>query len=393
MIPLAQLFPQPGISNNKKRKVTRAKTTYTWLQEIPDFSINKICEPRLPAAEAQLAKNPIDFFNLFFDGELLDTIVYQTNLYSQQKNIDLERDELYVILGALLLSGYAKYPNKRMFWNTTSDVPTILKNSMRLNRFETILHHIHFNDNLQIDRSDKLYKLRPVIDTLNDRFRKHGGLEENISIEESMIPYYGKHYAKQYIKGKPIRFGFKNWAFCTSSGYMVSFDINTGKSQDNTKARGFGLGGDIVLQLLEKSEILPNNGYKLYFDNYFTSLQLLEHLSENKICATGTIRKNRTGRCPFPQKNYWKLQDTGTYKFVAKDDTLLVQWKDNKVVTVASNFEKDEIVNTTRWCRTSKSKKRVPQPKLIANYNKGMEGVDKMDDLIALYRCRIRQRK
>lgn len=266
---------------------------------------------------------------------------------------------------------------------------------MRLNRFETILHpyqnHIskpYFNDNLQIDRSDKLYKLSPVIDTLNDRFRKHGGLEENISIDESMMPYYGKHYAKQYIKGKPIRFGFKNWALCTSSGYMVSFDIYTGKSQDNTEARGFGLGGDIVLQLLEKSEILPNNGYKLYFDNYFTSLQLLEHLSENKICATGTIKENRTGRCPFPQKNYWKLQDRGT-----KDDTLLVQWKNNKVVTVASNFEKDEIVNTTRWCRTSKSKKRVPQPKLIANYNKGMGGFDKMDGLIALYRCRVRQRK
>lgn len=93
LIPLAQLFPQPGTTNNKKRKVTRAKTTYTWLQEIPDFSINKICEPRLPSAEAQLAKNPIDFFNLFFDGELLDTIVYQTNLYSQQKTLILVSPE------------------------------------------------------------------------------------------------------------------------------------------------------------------------------------------------------------------------------------------------------------------------------------------------------------
>ncbi|KAJ8912152.1 hypothetical protein NQ315_006116 [Exocentrus adspersus] len=36
-----------------------------------------------------------------------------------------------------------------------------------------------------------------------------------------MIPYYGKHYAKQYIKGKPIRFGFKNWALCTSNGCYI----------------------------------------------------------------------------------------------------------------------------------------------------------------------------
>lgn len=199
-------------------------------------------------------------------------IVCQTNIYSQQKNIDLgfTRDELYVVLGTLLLSGYAKYPNKRMFWNSTSDVPTILKNSMRLNRFETLLHHIHFNNNLQIDRSDKLYKIRPIIDALNDRFRKHGGLEEHISIDESMIPYYGKHYAKQYIKGKPIRFGYKNWALCTNDGYMVSFDVYTGKSQNNTEEGSFGLGSDIVLKLLK------NQIFYQITDTKFTSIIILQ---------------------------------------------------------------------------------------------------------------------
>ncbi|KAH1009022.1 hypothetical protein HUJ04_001451, partial [Dendroctonus ponderosae] len=270
------------------------------------------------------------FFKPFFDDELLDIIVYQTKLYAHQKNLDLDltRDEFCVILGALLLSGYAKYPNKRMFWNNTSDVPIKLKNSMLLNRFETILHHICFNDNMQIDRSDKLYKLRPVIDILNDRFRKHGGLHENISIDESMILYYGKHHARPYIRGKPIGFGFENWALCTNSGYLMSFEIYTGKSQYKSGERGFGLGGDI-----------------------------------------------------------------GTYQFVAKDNTLLVQWNDNKIVTVASNFENEEIVHTTRWFTISKSRKCVLQTKLIANYNKRMGGVDKMDGLIALYRSRIRQRK
>jgi hypothetical protein len=85
----------------------------------------------------------------------------------------------------------------------------------------------------------------------------------NTSIDESMIPYYGKHYAKQYIKGKPIRFGFKNWALCTSNGYMISFEVYTGKSQNNNEERIFGLGGDVVLKLLEKSEILSNKGYKV----------------------------------------------------------------------------------------------------------------------------------
>ncbi|CAI6371246.1 unnamed protein product [Macrosiphum euphorbiae] len=29
------------------------------------------------------------------------------------------------------------------------------------------------------------------------------------SIDESMVPYFGRHGCKQFIRGKPIRFGFK----------------------------------------------------------------------------------------------------------------------------------------------------------------------------------------
>ena len=170
------------------------------------------------------------------------------------------------------------------------DVPKLVYNSIRLNRFETILRNLHFNDNFLNDNTDKLYKLRPIITHLNDNFREHGRLEEHISIDESMIPYYGKHYAKQYIKGKPIRFGYKNWALCTYNGYCVAFDIYTGKS---TRERQFGLGGDVVLSLLRNAKIDSNMGYKIYFDNYFTGIPLLQHLADLNICAMGTVRENR----------------------------------------------------------------------------------------------------
>lgn len=72
---------------------------------------------------------------------------------------------------------------------------------------------------------------------------------------------------------------------------------------------------------------------------------------------------------------------------------LLVQWMDNKVVTLASNFQDKSVSTTKRWCRETKTKKHFPQPKIIADYNKGMGGVDKLDGLVAGYRSRIRQRK
>ena len=84
--------------------------------------------PRKPSQEAKVAQNPVDFFKLFFDEDLMSKIVEETNTYGQQKNKELNftKEELYVLLGGMLLSGYAKYPNKRMFWNPTEDIPKIL---------------------------------------------------------------------------------------------------------------------------------------------------------------------------------------------------------------------------------------------------------------------------
>ena len=33
--------------------------------------------------------------------------------------------------------------------------------------------------------------------------------EKNISIDESVVPYYGRHGCKQYIQNKPVKFGYK----------------------------------------------------------------------------------------------------------------------------------------------------------------------------------------
>jgi hypothetical protein len=46
------------------------------------------------------------------------------------------------------------------------------------------------------------------LDTLEAAFKKHGKLEENLSTDESTIPYYGRHFTKKLIRGKPICFGF-----------------------------------------------------------------------------------------------------------------------------------------------------------------------------------------
>ena len=135
------------------------------------------------------------------------------------------------MFGGFLLSVYAKYPNKRLYWSKENGTPSIFAEAMRCNRFEIILHHIHFNENVAIDKEDRLYKLRLLLSHLSQKFLELVTLEEHLCNDESMISYYGRHYAKQYIRGKPIRFGFKHWALCTSTGYMLAFHVYVGKQK------------------------------------------------------------------------------------------------------------------------------------------------------------------
>lgn len=72
----------------------------------------------------------------------------------------------------------------------------------------------------------------------------------------------------------------------------------------------------------------------------------------------------------------------------------VVKWRDNKVVCLASNFEEDTpLGQVKRWCSKEKKKIDLPQPKLIASYNKYMGGVDLLDRFLSTYRPRIKCKK
>ncbi|KAI7793052.1 putative piggyBac transposable element-derived protein 3-like [Triplophysa rosa] len=52
------------------------------------------------------------------------------------------------------------------------------------------------------------FKVRPIFQELNTSY-KILPFSKWLSVDESMIPYYGRHGYKQFIKGKPIRYSYK----------------------------------------------------------------------------------------------------------------------------------------------------------------------------------------
>jgi len=81
------------------------------------------------------------------------------------------------------------------------------------------------NNNHSLDSQDKLYKIRPLVDKLKKKFVEHFVPSEHLNFDESMVKYFGRHGSKQFLRGKPIRFGYKIWSLNTAPEYLINFEI------------------------------------------------------------------------------------------------------------------------------------------------------------------------
>ena len=109
----------------------------------------------------------------------------------------------------------------------------------------------------------------------------------NFSVDESMIPYYGRHGTKQFIRGKPIRFRV---CLSLSDGYLFHAEPYCGKDTYLSET-GLGQGSDLVLGMIEKCDL--TKGSAVSMDNFFTMLPLLNKLTDMSMYGVGTIQENR----------------------------------------------------------------------------------------------------
>ena len=77
------------------------------------------------------------------------------------------------------------------------------------------------------------------------------------------------------------------------SGGVYDFEVNTGKdsTKKDNEIEGILMGGNVVYRL---TQTLPlNKNYKVFFDNFFSSIALLKLLKKEWLLAVPTLRKDR----------------------------------------------------------------------------------------------------
>ncbi|XP_071480251.1 piggyBac transposable element-derived protein 4-like [Diadema antillarum] len=222
--------------------------------------------------------------------------------------------------------------------NVTSKSKT---NTEEQKRFEEILQFLHVVDHEKENRrtEGKLTAVKYCLDFIREKCLLLFQPGRSISIDERMVKSKGRSGMRQYIKDKPVKWGFKLWVLADAdTGYTSNFFVYTGKQDGNRLQHG--LGYTVVFDLLEE---YLGQGYCVYIDNFYTSVQLLKDLYKLRTFVTGTILPNRKH---FPRdmkdtsKEWAKQAERGDMRWTRMNEILCVQWKDKKLVTIMSTMHR-----------------------------------------------------
>ncbi|KAI4466795.1 transposase is4 [Holotrichia oblita] len=80
----------------------------------------------------------------------------------------------------------------------------------------------------------------------------------------------------------------------------------------------------------------PEYPYKVYLDNLFVSMNLLNFLCVKGYGGSGTIKENSIPKtCPLPTMKTMQKRDHGSYESAIGK---MVKWADSNVITAGSNY-------------------------------------------------------
>lgn len=349
--------------------------------------------------------SPVQYFEKYFTQEVFDLFAFHTNQYFQQQNgapmnIPCTAAEIKKFFGIHGLMGIFKYPKIRMYWSTKHPFKEIIE-SMSRNRFFQLRVNLHCVDNLSMthdqQKSNRLWKVQPIIDAVRNRcleLERGGG---TYSIDEQIIPFLGSCPVRQVVKNKPRPVGLKNYVLTTSNGLMLDFEVQQGPTTpfpDTT----LGHGPAVILRLVQT---LPP-GSSVYFDRYFTTIPLLDKLTQMQIDGTGTLQTNRISKkdTQFKSLDLTKSRQRqlkrGEYDEYTRDDQklCLLMWKDSKAIVMGSTSTGSVPVATVkRWNKQTKTYIDVKCPAIVKKYNECMGGVDVLDQMMEYWRSWLRTKK
>ena len=303
---------------------------------------------------------------------------------------DITTGDLKIFFGLLATMGLVRKSRIEEYWSVGEIMDTpFFRKCMSRNQFQLILSNFHLADNNLMPPKnnpdfDPLYKLRPFVDMCRDNFRGLYYPERDIAVDEGGVAWKGRGGSRVYNPRKPNKFQMKMYQVCEStSGYVVGFEIYTGKSGVDNVTPVMDVGctktTKLVMRLLHENRLL-GTGHCLYTDNYYTSPELAQELYLKNTFLCGTVRGNRKG---LPAACTQAKLKRGETVFRRSDVMLALKWRQKKnpvymLSTIHEATEQDVKLDFTK-------KYVVTKPTVVIDYTNKMLGVDLNDQMLSYY--------
>ena len=299
---------------------------------------------------------------------------------------EVTADEIKRLIALLIYFGLVKVGNVEKYWSRKTLYHGLWARAMLpRTRFKALMAVLHVVDPATEVPGEKLRKVESLIDYFKSRCLSLYQPRQNLAVDERMVKSRHRSGIRQYIRDKPTKYGIKLWVLADSSnGYTIDFNVYIGKAAGRDVSEN-GLGYDVVMTLIKP---FLNQGYRLFVDNFYTSVTLFKDLFAQGVAATGTVMDTRRD---FPaglknSKEWAKGKNRGDMRWERDPSCLALQWVDNKVVSLLTTIDNaNDQVMVKRKKRTGGvwHTKVVPQPQVISNYNKYMNAVDRSDQILA----------
>ncbi|ETK94187.1 hypothetical protein L915_02717 [Phytophthora nicotianae] len=360
-----------------------------------------------------LADSPLQLFLFFMPKDLMfenqrtpGKTSKEDFMDRESRKDDIQPHEIIHVLG--LLMARMLNPHRCRFrdhWCTKSvgAVPRGTFNDyMPRHRFEHVMANIHLTNNADTRvSSDRAWKIRSVVDTLQEIFPRGYSTPPVISFDEGIIPSRNRsNSTRQYLRAKPHKWGTKLFlTCCAETAYCIRLEVYCGKAQhteecgnvsESVRYADPNTGPSAVIRNLEA--VLPAPQDSVHHldvtDRFYTSVQLALQLLRRNVYSIGTIQADRVG---YPIEIVEKNRDRPksiphgtTIMAVAKICPLMtgMMWWYRKPVQFLGTGSSRAMETCMRRTKQSRGRRTaVPCPSMVRDYHRWMGGVDIHDQL------------
>ncbi|XP_067126936.1 piggyBac transposable element-derived protein 4-like [Centruroides vittatus] len=343
-----------------------------------------------PNGRAKFVKTPSECWKLFFDDDILNHIVENTNKYIERikEKFSRERDaistnicEIKAFIGILFACAVMKLNtvNLRDIWTSDGFGIEIIKPVMSEKRFSFLIRALRFDDKAtRNDRrnTDKLAAVRDFFEKFVTNCQKNYCPSEYLTIDEMLEAFKGRCQFRQYIPSKPSKYGIKIFALTDSrTFYSSNLEVYAGM-QPQGQYFTSNSPKDVVLRLCKP---VAGSGRNITFDNWFTSYELALKLLDIKLTSVGTLKKNKREIPPEFITSRNRTVFSSMFGFQKKCTLVSYSPKRNKVTLLLSTLHHNNSIDS--------STEEKNKPEIVTFYNLTKGGVDVVDKLASRYNC------